>query len=267
MRHVAPKPVRKLLRRLANGKPVQSVDLQMVHARVLDKPVTFCVNMERDPIQRNHRAGTFYELKELLALQAIFPHGGCFVDIGANVGNHSLFAAQHLGAAKVIPFEPNPRAYDLLVQNVLVNGLSKVIDLQFLGVGLSDAHSGGFAMEKRDRNLGGARMLEGEGDLDVYRADEVLADVTPDMIKIDVEEMEMQVLAGLSGVLDRCRPVLLVEVDTVNEDAFQSWIAENDYAMVSSYQRYKTNRNHIVADRHSAERLTAQLAEPAKGAA
>ena len=60
---------------------------------------------------------------------------------------------------------------------------------------------------------------------------------------------------------------ILVEVDTVNEDAFQSWIAENDYAMVSSYQRYKTNRNHIVADRHSAERLTAQLAEPAKGAA
>ena len=122
-------------------------------------------------------------------------------------------------------------------------------------------------MEKRNRNLGGAKMLAGEGDLDVYRADDLLADVTPDMIKIDVEEMEMQVLAGLSGVLNRCRPVLLVEVDTVNEDAFQAWVSDNNYAMVSSYQRYKSNRNHIIADKDQAANLIAQLAEPAKGAA
>ena len=77
----------------------------------------------------------------------------------------------------------------------------------------------------------------------------------------------MQVLAGLSGVLDRCRPVLLVEVDTANEDAFQAWVADNGYAMVSSYQRYKTNRNHIIADKDQAADLSARLAEPAKGAA
>ena len=47
----------------------------------------------------------------------------------------------------------------------------------------------------------------------------------------------------------------------------KAWVAENGYAMVSSYQRYKTNRNHIVADREQADRLIAQLAEPARGAA
>jgi len=252
--------IAKLLRRLAKGKPVQSVELEMVHARVREVPVTFCVNMENDPIQRHHRKGTFYELNELSALEAVFPKGGVFVDIGANVGNHSLFAAQHLKASKVIPFEPNPKAYDLLVQNVLVNGLRDVIDLSMLGVGLSDRQTGGFAMEKRTRNLGGARMLEGQGDLEVFRADALLPDILPDMIKIDVESMELQVLDGLSGILERCRPVLLVEVDVENDDAFEAWMDRAGYAVVRTYQRYKSNRNHIIADRESLAGVQQRLA-------
>ncbi len=260
MSDLLPHRVRRMLRRLAHGKPVESVGLNLVHTRVMDVPVTFCVNMERDPIQRNHRKGSFYEIKELNALRPIFPRGGVFVDIGANVGNHSLFAAQHLGASRVIPFEPNPLAYDLLVQNVLVNQLSDVIDLNYLGIGLSDTHSGGFAMEDRTRNLGGARMLAGEGELEVYRADAVLHDVTPDMIKIDVEAMEMQVLAGLSGILERCRPVLLVEVDNENDAAFAAWMDDTGYDLVSTHQRYKTNKNHIVADRAVARELQQKIA-------
>jgi FkbM family methyltransferase len=231
-----------------------------VHAQVLGRGVVFCVNMENDPIQRNHRKGTFYELKELMDLQPIFPAGGVFVDIGANVGNHTLFAALHLAAGRVIPFEPNRQAYDLLIQNVLVNGLRDVVDLGFLGVGLSDRHDGGFQMEERKRNLGGARMLAGQGELEVYRADDILADVTPDMIKIDVEAMEMQVLNGLSGVLDRCRPILLVEVDNENEAAFGDWMNDNGYDLVSTHQRYRTNKNHIIADRAQSGALKQKLA-------
>lgn len=259
MPHLHPR-IARTLRRLDLGKTVQSVSLQLVHARVLDKPVTFCVNMENDPIQRHHRKGTFYELKELQALRAIFPPGGVFVDIGANVGNHTIFAAQHLGASKVIPFEPNPQAFELLVQNVVVNGLHEVVDLSMLGVGLSDRREGGYAMEKRARNLGGARMLEGKGDLDVYRGDELMPELRPDMIKIDVETMELRVLDGLSGILDRCRPVLLVEVDVENDAAFAAWMDRAGYAVAGTYQRYKLNRNHIIADRDRAAEVQERLA-------
>ena len=58
-------------------------------------------------------------------------------------------------------------------------------------------------MEKRERNLGGAKMLEGEGELEVFSADELLDGETPDMIKIDVEGMEMKVLKGLTKTLKR----------------------------------------------------------------
>lgn len=240
--------IKRLNKRLRLGRPVESVSLQLVHTRVLDEPVTFCVNMKNDPVQRNHRRGQFYEMSELTRLRTIFPEGGVFADIGANVGNHTLFAAKYLKASKVIPFEPNPKAFELLIQNVLVNGLADVVDLSMIGVGMSDEQSGGFAMQDRDRNLGGAKMLEGEGDLEVHRGDALLAEVTPDFIKIDVEGMEMKVLSGLSGVLERCRPVMMVEVDNDVEETFLAWVAEQGYAVLSTHQRYRLNKNHLICD-------------------
>ena len=81
--------ISRLQKRLKFGRPITSVALEIIHTRVLDKDVMFCVNMENDPVQRNHRRGTFYELRELSALRNIFRKGGTFVDIGANVGNHT----------------------------------------------------------------------------------------------------------------------------------------------------------------------------------
>ncbi|WP_417526082.1 FkbM family methyltransferase [Marinovum sp.] len=257
--------IKRIEKRLRLGRPVESVELQLVHARVQERPVTFCVNMKNDPVQRNHRRGQFYEMSELSRLSSVFPEGGVFVDIGANVGNHTLFAALFLGASRVIPFEPNPKAFELLVSNVLVNGLRDIVDLSRLGVGVSDAEAGGFAMQDRDRNLGGARMLEGQGELAVHRGDALLEDVTPDFIKIDVEGMELQVLAGLSGVLERARPVMMVEVDNSVEAAFLDWVAAQGYAVVSTHQRYRLNKNHLICDAADVDRLKAAHAATAPG--
>lgn len=249
-------------KKLAFGRVLESGPLSLIHCEVLGQPVSFCVNKEKDPIQRSHRNGTFYELNELEALMPLFPEGGTFVDIGANVGNHSLFAGLFLKAGRVIPFEPNRLAYDLLVNNMLVNGLRDRVDLSKLGVGLSDEQSGGFAMEKRRRNLGGAKMLAGEGDLDVYRADDLLSEVEPDFIKIDVEGMEIKVISGLSGILERCRPILMIEVDIENEAAFQDWVQEVGYASLNVYQRYRSNKNHLIVDKDQLKNLQAKFTPP-----
>ena len=246
--------VMRKLNRLALGRVVQGNPVSLVHTKVMDRFVTFCTNMENDPIQRNHRRGTFYELKELKTLMAIFPKGGIFVDIGANIGNHSLFAALFLEPSKVIPFEPNPKCIEVLIENVVVNHLMDMFDLSNLGIGLSDKASGGYAMEKRTRNLGAAKMLEGQGDLEVHRADEILKGVKPAMIKIDVEGMEMAVLDGLSGLLKRNKPILLVEVDNENEEAFMEWVKSSGYKLVNTHQRYKLNKNHILVAKSKASK-------------
>ena len=121
-----------------------------------------------------------------------------------------------------------------------------MIDLSFLGVGLSDRRQGGFAMEQRARNIGGARMLPGAGDLETYPGDELFQGMSPDLIKIDVEGMEMAVLSGLKETIRKHRPLLFIEVDTANEEAFLQWADTEGYEVTFTHKRYKVNRNYIL---------------------
>ncbi|KIC49195.1 methyltransferase [Tateyamaria sp. ANG-S1] len=239
--------IQRILKRLRLGRPIQAENVQLTHTSFRDRRLVFCTNMENDPIQRKHRKGSFYELAELTAMEETFPDGGTFVDIGANVGNHTLFAAAFLNAARVIPIEPNPLAYRLLIQNVLLNRLDDIVDLSHLGVGLSDSADSGYAVQKRTRNLGAAQLTKtGKGRLAVHPADDLLKEETPDFIKIDVEGMELKVLNGLKETATRCKPSLLVEVDLENDTAFHGWCKDMGYAVASSTQRYRKNRNYML---------------------
>ena len=247
--------ITRILKRLRLGRVYEGPSVNIVQCRIMEKTVRFCTDMENDPIQRNHRRGRFYEMAELRQIAEVFPKGGTFVDIGANVGNHSLFAALFFNAGRVIPFEPNAKAYRLLIQNVLANNLLSVFDLSKLGVGLSRDRQGGFGMEPRQRNLGAAKMLEGSGEIDVYAGDALLSDTKPDLIKIDVEGMEMPVLHGLAQAIKRNRPMLFVEVDNENETEFLAWAKSNKYTLVKTYQRYRLNKNHILVDTKKAAKF------------
>jgi hypothetical protein len=68
----------------------------------------FFVRNRRDLIQVHHFDGGFYEEEELDIIRKYF-NGGIFVDIGANVGNHTIFVAKMLNSRKVIPFGLNPK--------------------------------------------------------------------------------------------------------------------------------------------------------------
>jgi len=56
----------------------------------------------------------------------VIEKGSIVIDIGANIGMFSLFAA-YMGAEKIFAFEPNKAAYEYLLQNVRENGLESII--------------------------------------------------------------------------------------------------------------------------------------------
>mgnify|MGYP002622034880 FL=1 len=232
------------------GAPLRLPPMELVHASIDGQPVTFCLNIARDPIQNAHRAGQFYEAEELAAIGTLVPRGGVFLDIGANVGNHALYFALMLGARRVMVIEPNPLALPALVGNVLANGLDGRVDLSRLGFGLSDHNAGGYAMKRHDVNLGATRLrVAPEGDLTVRIGDEVFPRARPDLVKIDVEGMEMGVLRGLEALIARARPVLLVEVDEENAGEFAGWAERHRYRIHLSRRHGARNINHIlVAD-------------------
>jgi len=233
--------------------PVVTADLvvspagQVVRAMIAGKPVFFTLTNPKDVIQKEHLAGKFYEPEELEIIREHCPKNAVFADIGANIGNHSVFALKVLGVKKLIPFEPNPVAIAVLTSNLGLNGELARCDLSHLGFGLSDRAQDGLAMEvdKPNKNLGGGRLVEG-GDLAVIRGDDALAEEKVNFIKIDVEGMEMQVLAGLSETIARCRPVVFIEVDEVNREAFLAWVAANAYEVAATFRRYPVNENFLL---------------------
>ena len=61
-----------------------------------------------------------------------------------------------LKASQSILFEPNPVAIEVLKSNMHINGLRKLADMSFLGLGLSDTAATGLSIRARARNLGAA---------------------------------------------------------------------------------------------------------------
>ncbi|MEZ5856176.1 MAG: FkbM family methyltransferase [Hyphomicrobiaceae bacterium] len=211
--------------------------------------VTFFIADEWDYIQSHHLKGCFYETEELGLIARHF-RGGVFVDVGANIGNHAIYALKFLEAEKVIAFEPNPAAARLLHINLALNGLSAKVDHR--PVGLCDRDAQASLIAPRHKDLGSTRLelMDGASEstgCPVTTGDAALANEPMiSMIKIDTEAMELEVLAGLSQTLARHRPTLFVEVDDANRDAFLSFAKTNAYEVAATYRRYETNCNYLL---------------------
>ena len=204
----------------------------------------FRVDDVRDAIQRALIAGDFYETPELELIARHMPQGATVLDVGANVGNHTVAFVALTGAKRVIPVEPNPRAIGLLRENLALNGVDA--DLSLLGVGLG-SRPGRAGVRVEDRhNLGGATLAEGAGEIAVVRGDDVVRERV-DFIKIDAEGMELDVLRGLERVLREHRPVLFVEILNAQVEAVDAWLAERGYRVVEVFRRYEANVNRLYA--------------------
>lgn len=237
---------------------------QVVRSVIHGQPVHFFISNPRDSIQKVHATGQFYEMEELEIIRKWCPPGAVFCDIGSNVGNHAIYALKFLHASRVILCEPNPIAIQILLTNLGLNGLLDRCDTSRLGYGVSDRNEGGMVIKAEPRNLGGGKIQKseeeetGEGGITLRRGDELLADVTPDFVKIDVEGMEMSVLEGLAGMLARCRPVFFVEVENANREAFEKWMQENGYATRARFRRYRANENFLIVPQRRREAPSAE---------
>lgn len=216
----------------------------VVFADHLGKPARFFAANDADKIQRHHRRGEFYEMEELAIIGEYFK-GGTFVDIGANVGNHTLYALLHLGADRVIAFEPHPTAAAILEVNLLLNERMDRVTLHRCGVA-DEASMADFKMMAN--NLGATRLVEGQG-VPIAVGDDKLQGERVDFLKIDTEGFELKVLAGLKNVIHEQRPPIFVELDDNNCPAFGALCEEMGYHIVREFRRYPTHINLLAVTR------------------
>jgi FkbM family methyltransferase len=131
---------------------------------------------------------------------------GCAVDVGANIGNHTMWLAVICGL-EVYAFEP--LMHEELLRNVDLNALAGRVTV--LPVALGDAT--GYATHMLNGQLA---FIDRLNDIPVKRLDDYELERVS-VVKIDVEGMEPAVLAGAEQTIRRWCPTVYAEEWTATE--------------------------------------------------
>jgi FkbM family methyltransferase len=162
-----------------------------------------------DHIQKSIlRTGEPYELEMLRDMRMRLAPGDLVLDIGANVGNHTLYLAA-VADARVIAFEPNTHLAEGIAASAARNALDGQIEVRAFAVGAAAGHAT-FA-RLTPENLGAQALALGAGSIEVMPLDALGIEGPVRALKVDVEGMEIDVLAGAVNLIGRDRPILYVE--------------------------------------------------------
>lgn len=148
----------------------------------------------------------FFEAQILDYIAGQYPIHQGIVDVGANIGNHSVFFANFLKYEYMVVFEPVPENHDILVRN-----LAPYPNVVIMYMAVGDT-LGTVAVHANRQNMGASQVSTDNG--------ETVAPIVPldlfylpavSLMKIDVEGMEDKVLRGAKRIIEESRPLLLVE--------------------------------------------------------
>ena len=151
-----------------------------------------------------------------------------FMDIGANVGHHSIFLSKF--ASLVLAFEPYPKVNMQFKQQIAHNNISNI---QIFETGLSDRREtlNYYAPTGNNEGIGSfdeSSIGKGNtsyGKLELQEGDQVMASDSwknIKLIKIDVEGFEKKVIKGLTRTIEEERPVIVCEITYGQQLSFVS---------------------------------------------
>lgn len=179
-----------------------------------------------------HQRGGFYEADLLDYIRAMGLRGGVAVDVGANIGNHSIYFERFL-ATLTIAVEANPLLIPVLRRNLTVNGSGAHL---IVAKGLAASPGTGFLVYPPGfkKNVGIASFVRGAGEIDSTTLDEVTLGHDVRFVKIDVEGGELEVLKGARRLLASQRPDLFIETMTPAAfDAISQYVTDFGYRPIS----------------------------------
>lgn len=197
-------------------------------------------NLDSDYIQGNIAATRApYELEMLDDIRSRLSAGDRVLDVGANIGNHTLYMASVIGC-HVVAFEPNVELAEALAHSVHLNALGERVAIKTIGLGRETGH--GSFKEQLSSNLGAQSIEVGEGHITIRALDELDLQRPVKLIKIDVEGMELAVLQGGRGLIAQDRPLIYVECMSVNEfQVIEKWMVTQKYTYWDTFNATPTH--------------------------
>jgi len=161
-----------------------------------------------DHMSRTLLTRSFYEQGMLEYIYQNFDQSLNFVDVGAHIGNHTVFFSVVCKANRVDSFEPNPMVRRVLEENVSINHLYNTV---IHGTALGASNGNGTLEMGPWPHSGMTKVKTCESGKVVIRPLDSVVEEPVDILKIDVEGMAGEVLSGAKRLLVENRPTLFVE--------------------------------------------------------
>lgn len=202
------------------------------------KDNTIITGFKNDLITNNIRLTSNYYEPIMLDFIKANIQKGVMIDVGANIGNHTIFLAKYC-ATKVIAFEPFPETYSILEKNILQNNLKNVHTYN-LGLGNSNEE---LLMSAVEGNMGMNKIdAKGNTPVKIVALDSTkLISEAVTLIKIDCEGYEEKALIGMYDLLTKDKPALFIECQTEKElTTIQKLLAPLDYNTAGMFNRTPT---------------------------
>lgn len=159
-----------------------------------------------------------YKKYETHILKEIMNHvhdGDTVIDIGANIGHHSLFMSRLVGEnGKVVAFEPITYIREQFEKSIRLNNMKNIV-VESVAIGEKEStekihfNEGSVASSSIVNSYGSNK---GE-DIHVVTLDSF--SLTPSFIKLDIEGYELFALKGGEQTISRNRPVILMEYSPI----------------------------------------------------
>jgi FkbM family methyltransferase len=174
-----------------------------------------------------------------------FGNGVIGLDCGANIGVHTIeWAKQMHNWGKVIAFEAQERIYYALAGNIAINNcLNTTAHLAAVGSEngtikipvpdyLLPASFGSLELKQSQNNeFIGQNIDYSDAAMSSVQLKTIDSFNLPrvDLIKIDVEGMEVDVLNGAAETIKRCKPIMTIEIIKTDKAKVEAFLAENGY--------------------------------------
>ncbi len=154
-----------------------------------------------------------------------------FVDVGANIGNHSIFFAEEC-KAEVHAFEPIPENLKLLEKN------TSDLNVKIYPLGLSEKKGkSGYDINKE--NMGMCKLIKGDK-IEVNKLDAIIKKKVH-LLKVDAETFEIRILKGAINLITKHKPHIFIEGQTrTHRDAFDSILIPLGYTRFAAFNKTPT---------------------------
>lgn len=159
-----------------------------------------------------------YEAYETSIILNNIKKGDIVVDIGANIGFHTILFANKVGPqGKVYAFEPDPVSYEILLKNINANNFKNVIAKPFA---ISDKKAK-LILYKSENNYGDNRVYDSDlpttkikvqaDSLDNLFSTIIKEGERVSLLKIDTQGFEPFVIQGAKKLIKKYKPILFFE--------------------------------------------------------